>query len=253
MKTIGIVCEGPTDFEMITALIAHIFNEEMSYLPIQPDDELCTDFGNGWKGVIHWCREQSEYLYDYFEGVTPKVDLLIVQIDADVARAEKEIYCYNIKTDCEGQGEQDPLNCDFAKRKLCPQQLPPNSVCSGEPEERVKYLQGILNSYLLKDDRVHYVLTIPCDATDSWVMAAFEDEMTDIEHFVDPWKKHIAKKKDYHGIRIPGKKKSLPVYRILVEKVCEKWDIVKEKCPQALKFESDIRSVIDDITIYQND
>ena len=79
-----------------------------------------------------------------------------------------------------------------------------------------------------------------------------QDEMTDIEKVDSPWNNIIALKKEYHGIRIPGKKKAKRVYGLLIEKVCEKWEIVKEKCPQALKFESDIRSVIDDISIIQN-
>ena len=252
MKTIGIVCEGERDYDMITAAIDCFIGEEIKYLWLQPNPVFGTELGSGWKGVIHWCQEYADCLYDYLNGATPKVDLLIVQMDADVARSEKEIYCYNIKTCCEGQGNQDPLNCKFAKDKLCPQQLPPNSVCSGEPEERVKYLHGVLNPYLRKDDRVHYILTIPCDATDTWIIAAFEDEMTDIEKVDSPWNNIIALKKEYHGIRIPGKKKAKRVYGLLIEKVCEKWEIVKEKCPQALKFESDIRSVIDDISIIQN-
>lgn len=243
MKKIGIVCEGERDYDMLTAAIDFFLDGEVNYLWLQPNPDFGTDLGAGWKGVIHWCQEYSEFLYDYLNGMTPKVDFLIVQMDADVARSEKEIFCYNVKTNCDGQGIEDPLNCSLAKKKLCPQKLPPNSACNGEPDERVKYLRDILDTYLCKDDRVKYVLTIPCDATDSWIVAAFEDQVTDIEKIDSPWKDIIARGKNYHGIRIPGKNKSKRIYKILIEKVCEKWNSVKEKCPQALKFENDVKYI----------
>ena len=249
MKNIGIVCEGGRDYDMITAVIDCFLEEENNYLWLQPNPVFGTDLGAGWKGVIHWCQEYSDYLYEYLEGMTPKVDFLIVQIDADVARCEKEIYCYNLSTDCSGQGIEDPLNCSIAKNKLCPQQLPPNAVCSGEPADRVKYLQGVLNTYLCRNDKVKCVLTIPCDATDSWILAAFEDDIANIEKIDSPWYTIIARKKDYHGIRIPGKNKAKRPCSLLIEKVCDRWDVVKEKCPQALRFEKDIKQAIESFNV----
>ena len=46
-------------------------------------------------------------------------------------------------------------------------------------------------------------ITIPCDSTDAWVVAAY-DGTDDIETQEDPWKTIIAKKKTYHGIRVRG-------------------------------------------------
>ncbi|MBQ8134518.1 MAG: hypothetical protein IJ192_08950 [Clostridia bacterium] len=243
MKKIGIICEGERDKDMIMATIDHFLNEDIHYLLIQPEPIFGADNGAGWKGVIRWCQKYSGMLYDYVNGVTPPIDLLIIQMDADVARSEKEIFCYNVITNCQGQGTEDPLNCSIAKEGLCSQILPPNSVCSGEPEDRVRYLRTVLNHYLDTDQRVNYIVTIPCDATDTWILAAFEDEYCDVEKIKYPWG-IIAKRKDYHGIRIPGKKKAKKTYGLLIERVCEKWDVVKEKCPQALQFENEIRNHI---------
>ena len=101
MKKIGIVCEGERDYDMLTASIDFFLAGEVNYLWLQPNPDFGTDLGAGWKGVIHWCQEYSEFLYDYLNGMTPKVDFLIVQMDADVARSEKEIFCYNVKTNCD--------------------------------------------------------------------------------------------------------------------------------------------------------
>ena len=58
MKTIGIVAEGPRDFELIAAVIDTITNEENSYQMIQPEptwlDGSETDgkgSGNGVKQI----------------------------------------------------------------------------------------------------------------------------------------------------------------------------------------------------------
>lgn len=56
MKTIGIVAEGPRDFELIAAVIDTITNAENSYQMIQPEPDMAGRFGNGWKGVWKWCE-----------------------------------------------------------------------------------------------------------------------------------------------------------------------------------------------------
>ncbi len=48
MKTIGIVAEGPRDFELIAAVIDTITNEENSYQMIQPEPDMAGRFGNGF-------------------------------------------------------------------------------------------------------------------------------------------------------------------------------------------------------------
>lgn len=58
MKTIGIVAEGPRDFELIAAVIDTLTNEENSYQMIQPEPDMAgrseTDgkgSGNGVKQI----------------------------------------------------------------------------------------------------------------------------------------------------------------------------------------------------------
>ena len=51
MKTIGFVCEGPRDSDMLEAVDRHILNEEICPLYLQPESSLIGENGNGWKGV----------------------------------------------------------------------------------------------------------------------------------------------------------------------------------------------------------
>ena len=84
MKTIGIVAEGPRDFELIAAVIDTITNEENNYQMIQPEPNMIGQFGNGWKGVWKWCEDNQGKLKAYMHSLTPVLDLLVVHMDGDV-------------------------------------------------------------------------------------------------------------------------------------------------------------------------
>lgn len=238
MKTIGIVCEGDRDFDMIQRVIGCFCEEEYHALFLQPNPEFGTDNGNGWKGVIRWCQKNASTLYQYMNSITPAIDLLIVHMDADVARCEKEIYCRYVAADCGCQDIEDYLNCSMAKKESCPQELPPNTVCDGTVNNLVEYLKNLLRDILGKDERIRTIITIPCDATDSWIIAAFDDDQ-DVELIHDPWNK-ISLKKYYHNIRVHRDQKKKVIYNKMIDTVIEKWDTVKSKCPQAFQFENDV-------------
>lgn len=245
MKTIGIVCEGDRDYDMIAETILHFTGQEFKFRWLQPNPEFGTEFGAGWKGVWRWCATKSGILDHYLKGITPAVDLLIVQMDADVARCEHEAYCSKVPIDCAGQATEDPLNCGIAKKSGCLQPLPPNSVCDGNPQSRVDYLSGVLSELLVLQEDSPVVITIPCDSTDTWIIAAFENDIQNPEVLESPWDNVITRKKDYYGIRIPGKRKAKQPYLAMIEQVCENWETVKEKCPQALAFELSVQRIFD--------
>ena len=60
MKTIGFVCEGPRDSDMLEAVARHILNEEIYPLYLQPESSLTGENGCGWKGVWTWCIKNGE-------------------------------------------------------------------------------------------------------------------------------------------------------------------------------------------------
>ena len=243
MKTIGIVCEGPRDKEMLESTIMHFMDCEYNFSWFQPNPEFGEELGAGWKGVWRWCENYAEILNEFLTGVVPNVDLLIIQMDADVARCEREIYCTSIDVDCPVQGTEDPLNCSVAKAGNCAQELPPNCRCDGSEKSRIEFLSSVLSDALQFDEQMPVVITIPCDSTDAWILAAFEEDLSEIESIDDPWS-IITLKKDYHGIRIPGRKKQKEPYRALINHVCREWETVKAKCPQSQLFENKVRSVL---------
>ena len=80
------VVEGETDYLLLEAIILELF-PTARLLPIQP-----TEPGKGgWRDVQKWCQETWQRpgasLAQIISGQTgPKLDLLIIHVDADIAR-----------------------------------------------------------------------------------------------------------------------------------------------------------------------
>ena len=90
-KVIGIVGEDPVDQMVLRAVINKITGESHIYRNIQPEQDMRGEFGNGWKGVYRWCETNADLIPALFSGLSPGLDLLIVQMDGDVARKEKSV------------------------------------------------------------------------------------------------------------------------------------------------------------------
>lgn len=86
MRNIGIVCEGPTDYTILKEVIDHITGESNDYVQLQPEADLTGAYGNGWKGVWKWCRDNAACKEKLMRAVEPSLDLLIIQMDGDVSR-----------------------------------------------------------------------------------------------------------------------------------------------------------------------
>ena len=233
MKTIGFVCEGPRDSDMLESVVRHILNEEIYPLYLQPESSLIGENGNGWKGVWTWCVKNGETYDQFIEGATPRPDMIIIQMDGDVARKEPEVHCSCFAGDCVDSGDVFPLKCS---NEDCPIVIPCNSHEVGV-NGYVAHLQKVLLKYFHGEHIP--VCVIPCDSTDAWIVAAYDD-MENIETIDDPWNSVISRVKEYHGIRIPGHKKTKSVYQKLIPEVCRNWDIVKMRCSQAAFFEQNV-------------
>ena len=229
MRNIGIVCEGPTDYIVLKGIVDLITGEDNHYLALQPEDNLTGEYGNGWKGVWKWCTDHSGILESFMKDITPRLDMIIVQMDGDVSRKEKEVHCLCEQTVCKRKGKINPLVCEDIKKNDCPVKLP-----CGTHEESVQgyieHLTQLIYSWLNYEEGI--CIVIPCDSTDAWVAAAYDD-LTDVEMIEDPWGAIISKGKAYHGVRIPGHKKGLRIYRQFVEQVCDNWENVKRLCSSA--------------------
>lgn len=238
-KVIGIVGEGPIDQMVLKAAINKITGESHIYRNIQPEQDMTGEFGNGWKWVYRWCETNSELIPALFSALSPALDLLIIQMDGDVSRKEKEVHCCCESTLCPEKHGESPLVCRRLKAGNCPARLPCGDH-DNSPEGYSIHLEKLLRSLLGHSaDEEKIVIVIPCDSTDTWTAAAYED-IEDIETIADPWERIISFKKEYHGIRIPGHKKNTAIYRLFIPQIVQNWNHVTRQCPSARKLETDI-------------
>ena len=242
MSNIGIVCEGPTDYILIKRIIDKLTGTNNWYFQLQPEPDLTGRYGNGWKGVWKWCRDNGIIKNKIMKDIQPKLDVLVIHLDGDVSRKEKVSHCFCNATKCEDKGKRDPLECDAIEeiRNICPASIP----CSEHELSVVgcmKHLEDLLG--ILLTDKKDTCVVIPCDSMEAWIVAAY-DELDGAEKIEDPWLSIIAKKKDYHGIRIAGDKKRQRIFEQFANVVCEKWDKVTELCHSAKMFEENILEII---------
>ena len=125
-KVIGIVGEESTDYMVIKEVIDHISGEGNEYRRLQPEPDMAGRFGNGWKGVWKWCETNSSVLDEVLHEVTPQIDLLVVRMDGDVSRKEREVHCLCGSVECEVREESHPLRCakGIYQRREAGQQAP---------------------------------------------------------------------------------------------------------------------------------
>lgn len=155
MKTIGIVAEGPRDFELIAAVIDTITNEENSYQMIQPEPDMAGRFGNGWKGVWKWCETNQGSLNTYMNSLTPVLDFLVIHMDGDVERCEKEVHCECQRKFCDAPESAHPLTCEKIanNRSDCPVILPCEEH-ENTPEAGADFLRTFINALLRPEDEL---------------------------------------------------------------------------------------------------
>lgn len=245
MKTIGIVAEGPRDYELISAVIDTITNQENSYQCIQPEPNALGEFGGGWKGVWKWCESNRGKLNTYMHSVTPEIDFLVIHMDGDVHRREKEVHCYCQQSKCDMPEDTHPLKCTriIDNKGNCPVVIPCDTHGSG-PHSGAEFLRRFIRMLLLPEEGLAVSCVIPYDATDTWIVAAL-DEFEDYESLHDPWINIIAKAPKYHDIKIrsrPNKAKN--TYADLIPFVCNNWNTIIERCPQAKRFDTEVRTYL---------
>ncbi len=241
-KRIGIASEGPTDYLVLKTIIDKITGEDNQYLPLQPEQDMMGKYGNGWKGVWKWCKEMPP-LDVLMDSIQPRIDIIVIQMDGDVVRKEKEVHCWCESTVCEEKKNNEfPLYCKTAAERRCPIELPCNNHAN-DVKDIIKHGKNVLDKTMGEIDKSRIVITIPCDSTDTWVVAAYED-FDDVEKMEDPWRNVIAKGKYYHDIRVRGEKKSISTYSFFAEHLADNWDKVAEKCVSAKCLEQQIRYAI---------
>lgn len=238
MMNVGIICEGSTDYIILKEIIDKITEEDNNYFLLQPEADLIGKNGNGWKGVWKWCMDHSAIKEKFMKEAEPVLDILVIQMDGDVSRKEKEVHCWCESTVCRNKGVSNPIECITSdeSRDACPVILP----CSDHENSingHMLHLENLIGR-LLKDLK-DTCIVIPCDSTESWIVAAY-DEIEKVEEIENPWINVISKKKTYHNIKVSGTQKRQKLFKQFAEMVCLKWGKVTELCISAKKFEDNI-------------
>ena len=228
--TIAIVAEGPTDISIIKAIVRKVIPGDHRFLNLQPDLSRTSGFGaygGGWKGVVRWCKSIPEDFGDihkFMIGLTPAIDLLVIHVDADIAR-EQEISCY------------------FP----CP---PVRDTVTNIEKLILQWLKETVLS-----NRI--VFCIPADNTEAWILYAYDQETP----FHNPPVSFLEclKKPDYEiskqGYNRPNRllkrrddgkpKKVVRDYENMhIPVVLSKWDEIKTICFQARSLEDQLRRFI---------
>lgn len=243
MKRVGIIAEGTNDQILLENVLSGILGDDTAFLNLQPEPDASGAFGNGWKGVWKWCESHAAGLTEYFYSITPNLDLLVIHMDGDVARCEKEVHCQCQRENCGMPNPTHPLSCAQIKDATCPVVLP-CSAHDATPEAYAAHLRAFIKRLLQDQQKLPICLCIPCDSMDTWIVAAYDD-LPNYEMIVDPWIKMIAHSAHYHGIRIKNRpKKNTHTYAELSSILYEKWDTVCSRCPQAARFNQEIKHAL---------
>jgi len=227
---IGTVVEGPTDRLVIMAMINRIIPGEHRFFRLQPMVTF-DQTGTGWKGVRRWCRDTwrrpgmdlENFLSD---SAGPALDLLVIQLDADVANAPDLI---------------DDSRPAMEIQKPCP---PIEDTADG--------LRGVIHLWLNRDELPESVVpAIPAQDIEHWAFAAFfpEDPCCQRKDYECPKPNkespaHLLSLKRYGKLttRRSGKiKKSERSYQKSMDPISCNIEHIEHICTQGRRFAEAIR------------
>lgn len=155
---IGLVAEGPTDYELINAALKAILQRPFVLNLLHPESSLSV-LGGGWGGVLKWCDAASQRHVGSLDSdpTLALFDLLIIHLDADVALKQY--------TDC------GPFVVKMAIEKGWPL-LPCNQPCSPVANTCAS-LQAVLLGWLGNaQPGAKTALCLPAQSTGAWMVAA---------------------------------------------------------------------------------
>lgn len=229
-RRIGVAAEGIADQEVIQAALAAILPEPMVVSPLQPED-LYPSLGLGWCGVARWCIWMRRTGGSLLQGnpTLPDLDLVVLQVDADVAQKSY--------TDC-----RPPI--DAVAQQLGA--LPENVPCP-PPRAAADKLRKVVPTWLgISTLDARTILCVPSKSIDAWVAVALAPEMPDLD-LADIECETNPKDRLFNlplGQRLK-KGGIIRQYRDrVVPAITTRWPDVCTICSQAQRFHDDVREAI---------
>lgn len=234
---IGMAVEGPTDAIVVQAGLSAFLRSTFTAVTLQPDTPL-GKIGAGWSGVFWWCRQIASQGYSNLmeSPVLTCLDLVIIQVDADVAEKTYQ----SAKID---DPSFDDLPCEYP----CP---PASDTVSALHEVVLGWLEPAR-----PESRA--VICIPSKCIEAWAAAALYGRydpqlVTDLECFQEvatyllkkPARERLIKMQPEPG-RPPRLRKIKKKFEQAQQTITRRWSEVKDYCPQAARFQEAVEIALD--------
>lgn len=231
---IGIVCEGITDFHVISRIVELIYGDSIISQLLQPEmDEINNSgsHGAGWGGVFRWCRStRSQDLL--INLLYSQYDIIVIHVDADVVGMSYQNI--NITVD----------EYDFVNEIPCTIACPPVSHTSS-------YLKNMILRWLEKESLPpKWIFCIPSKSIESWVVASkYHNTILKLKPYlecdasVENW---LSQRPKIDGDKfIQSGKKKPRIYQNFSSNMKDSdWFHIKSICSQADEFGIDVAKSI---------
>lgn len=149
---VGIICEGTTDFPVLSAVIAAVCPAPtLRIVPLSPDTDRLRSpasgpLASGWQSVRTFLQTSEAAL------AIGTNDLIVVHVDADIL----------------------------------PKLSPPPEVLESDPPEGLDALCRHVKSWADDTLPANVVVVIPRTATEAWLLAAHQPKLKHVEEIDDP-------------------------------------------------------------------
>ncbi len=222
---VAFVLEGPTDYFVLCAAVRALLNGrdfELTNIRPELDENLRPKTEGGWGGVYKWCRQVLEQAGDPAREnpVFAVNDLVVIQVDADVARKTYKDY-----------GIRDAPDDELARgtcEKCCP---PPGATT----DALRAVMLGWLNETSIPPG---VVLCTPSKKIETWVLVALfpEDASARQPNVECRWDGEVRLRK--YGL-IKSHQKLIEKYQAHEKDIQNAWPKIRQKCSEAERFSLD--------------
>jgi hypothetical protein len=227
---VAFVMEGPTDYVVLRAAVrALLAGRDFEPTIIRPelDENLRPETEGGWGGVYKWCRQVLNQA-DVAARENPVFamnDIVVIQVDADIARMKYQDYGITDAPD------------DELRRGTCEKACPPPNATTNAVRT---VMLGWLNETAMPP---HTVLCTPSKNLETWVLAGLfpENDQAVKPNLECRWGLEVQLRR--YGL-MRGDKKLIDAYKAKEQKIQSAWLSVREKCSEAERFSLDFLALV---------
>jgi hypothetical protein len=202
----GIVAEGKTDVFILEAVLKRM-RPDVVVDRIQPEyHDFSREFGDGgWGRVKKWCRDEGTDLFAYMNLIYPRLDLLVIHADADIA---------------------DDLGLAGPCRR---------------PSKYAAAVSRQVRAWCTPPIPKNVIFAVPCLRIETWIYAALaKRSLANLECNPDV-DDYLARR----GLQSRGRhRKHTHKYRQAARRVAANFDRVAARCGEARRFQNQLKKIL---------